>query len=156
MKRINLCEYCGKGKEYFDDATKFKNHSCRNKTEVFCKECDMCFASNLILRRHLESVHQGIVYNCKTCNKLFKSLAAMTRHSKTHKESLKKHECDTCKKVFSRNEHLRKHTEKCYPPMNTNESQHPPKPSSPSSPTKENESKEMNHQRGMTIMLQNF
>ena len=38
----------------------------------------------------------------------------MTRHSKTHTESLKKHECDTCKKVFLRNEHLRKHTEKCY------------------------------------------
>ena len=108
----------------------------------------MCFASNLILRRHLESLHQGIVYNCKACNKLFEFLAAMTRHARTHKESLKKHECDTCKKVFSRNDHLRKHTEKCYPPMNNNESQHPPKPSSPSSPTKENESKENESPKG--------
>ena len=59
MKRINLCEYCGKGREFFgDDDVKFKNHSRRNKTEVFCKECEKCFASNLILRRHLESDHK--------------------------------------------------------------------------------------------------
>ena len=68
------------------------------ETKLFCKECENCFDSNIILRRHIESVHKGIVYNCTTCNKLFKSLAAMTRHSKTHKESAKKHECDICKK----------------------------------------------------------
>ena len=82
----------------------------------------------------------------------------MTRHARTHKESLKKHECDTCKKVFSRNEHLKKHTEKCYPPMNNNQSHHPPppEPSSPSSPTKENESTKEHDNNAAELLNCNF
>ena len=88
MKKINLCEYCGKGRGFFDDdESKFKNHTCRNKHEVFCKDCETCFASNLILRRHIESVHKGMLYTCKECKKDFKSLASMKRHLKTHLES---------------------------------------------------------------------
>ena len=64
MKKINLCEYCGKGREYFEKDDNFKNHSCRNKIEVFCDQCENCFGSNLILRIHIESVHLGIEYKC--------------------------------------------------------------------------------------------
>ena len=116
MKKINLCEYCGKGRGFFDDdESKFKNHTCRNKHEVFCKDCETCFASNLILRRHIESVHKGMLYTCKECKKDFKSLASMKRHLKTHLESTKKHACDTCNKDFTRNEYLVKHKMNCIP-----------------------------------------
>ena len=108
MKKINLCEYCGKGRDFFEDE-KFKNHTCRNKNEVFCKDCEKCFASNLILRIHIEAVHKGMLYTCKECQKKFKSLASMKRHLKTHKQSIKNHACDTCEKEFTRNQHLKNH-----------------------------------------------
>ena len=95
MKKINLCEYCGLSRNPGDES-KLKNHACRNKNEVFCTECENCFASNLILRRHIESVHRGMLYTCKECQNTFKSLASMKRHIKKHQQSSKKLACDTC------------------------------------------------------------
>ena len=110
MKTINLCEYCGKGKDFFDTVIpwKFKNHTCRNKTEVFCKECEKCFGSNLILRRHQESVHKSVMYKCLICKKIFKSLPAMSRHKRDNSMN-KNHLCELCNKKFSRKELLDKH-----------------------------------------------
>ena len=78
MKRITLCTHCGK--ENFNNDNQFKNHACRNKTEVICKECDKSFASPLILRRHIESVHKGMQYTCTLCSKVYTTMAAMKRH----------------------------------------------------------------------------
>ena len=111
MKRIDLCDFCGKGRPYVDD-TQFKNHACRNKTENFCKECQKCFASPLILRRHIESVHKGMTYTCTLCSKVYTTLAAMKRHQRTHSQK-KDHKCDICHKEFSRQEHILRHKKSC-------------------------------------------
>merc|ERR1712082_201350 len=84
MNRIDLCEYCGKGREYFENDTKFFNHTCRNKNEIFCSTCEKCFASSLILRRHIESIHKGMLYKCMECEAIFTTMAAMKRHQKRH------------------------------------------------------------------------
>ena len=100
MKTISLCNYCGKGRDDFEDEQKFKHHTCRNKTEVSCEDCGKCFASSLILRRHKESVHMGLNHYCSNCGKCFKSLATKIRHEKEHGE--KQYACDLCAKKFSR------------------------------------------------------
>ena len=112
MKKINLCAHCGKGRKFFDTDKQFLNHSCRNKTEIFCEECDKCFASPLILRRHQESVHKSIIYQCKLCDKIFKSYPAMSRHTKIH-STVKNHNCMKCNKSFSRKDLLQKHIRSC-------------------------------------------
>ena len=111
MKTISLCNYCGKGRDDFEDEQKFKHHTCRNKTEVSCEDCGKCFASSLILRRHKESVHMGLNHYCSNCGKCFKSLATKIRHEKEHGE--KQYSCDLCAKEFSRNDYLTKHKILC-------------------------------------------
>ena len=138
MKKINLCEYCGKGG---------KNHTCRNKHEVICEMCENVFASPLILRRHIESVHRAIKYKCNLCGNIFNSMSSMKRHEKRHLEK-KEHTCDICQKEFSRKEHLKKHIKSCtaknlklfkiHRPSNYNanlSSQPPPSPSPANTPS---------------------
>ena len=112
MKRIDLCEFCGKLRDYFENEDQFKNHTCRNKHDIFCKMCEKSFASPLILRRHIESVHKGMAYKCTLCGKSLTSMAAMKRHERTHLER-KDHKCDICHNEFSRKEHLSKHRKSC-------------------------------------------
>ena len=51
----------------------------------FCNTCEKSFASPLILRRHIESIHKGIIYRCSTlCEKVFTYLSAMKRHQTAH------------------------------------------------------------------------
>ena len=111
MKKISLCNYCGKGRDDFASDLKFKYHTCRNKTEVTCEDCGKCFASNLILKRHKESVHLGLLFYCGNCDKCFKSLATKIRHEKEHGE--KEYACDLCAKKFAQNDYLTKHRISC-------------------------------------------
>ena len=62
--------------------------------------CEKCFASPLILRKHIESVHRDIKYKCNLCGSIFNSMSAMKRHKKNHLET-KEHECIICQKDFS-------------------------------------------------------
>ena len=112
MKRIDLCNYCGKEREYVQNEKRFKDHTCRNKNEVFCSICEKCFGSGLILRRHIESVQNAMVYKCNECEAFFTTMAAMKRHEKGH-QKIKEQKCDICNKEFSRKEHLLKHRKSC-------------------------------------------
>ena len=96
MKK-ELCEFCGKGRNDFENDQKFYSQTCRNKNEALCKECNKSFGSSLILRIHIESVHKGIRYNCLVCNQWFSSLASMKRHGKNHIQSTKWTCIDTAK-----------------------------------------------------------
>ena len=111
MKNIQ-CEYCGKTREYFQKARAYYQHSCRNKQEVFCKLCNICFKSNQIMRRHVESVHRGVVYPCEECGKVFKTESGLKRHQKSHKE-VKELSCEHCGKTFNRKENLKRHNSSC-------------------------------------------
>ena len=104
MKKIVICEYCGKDERDENDE-EFRHHGCPNKTKAKCTICDNFFASGLILRRHIESVHQGMIYKCVEWDKTFTTLDAMKRHQKTH-NGKKEHTCNICHKEFSRSETL--------------------------------------------------
>ena len=97
----DLCNYCGKEREDVQNEMRFKDHTCRNKNEVFCSTCEKCFGSGLILRRHIKSVHNGMEYKCNECEAIFTTMDAMKRHEKGH-QIIKEQKCDICNKEFSR------------------------------------------------------
>ena len=90
----------------------FLNTPVETRREIFCEECEKCFASPLIFSRHQESVHENIIYKCKLCDKIFKSYPAMSRHTKIH-STVKNHNCMKCNKSFSRKDLLQKHIRSC-------------------------------------------
>ena len=73
----------------------------------FCSQCEICFSSNLTLRRHIESIHKGIVYACKKCGKTLKNYSSLLRHVKNHNKQ-NQLTCQECQKEFGRKEHLKK------------------------------------------------
>ena len=67
-------------------------------------KCDLCgkaFHVPSLLKRHIESVHEGIRHNCEFCDKSFCQLATLKVHMKTnHTEEITNYECQHCSKEF--------------------------------------------------------
>ena len=57
------------------------------------------------MRRHVESVHRGVVYPCEECGKVFRTESGLKRHERSHKVETEL-TCEHCGKTFNRKENL--------------------------------------------------
>ena len=83
LKRLQLCESCGRGRDSFGSDKTFLNHSCE-KTIVTCTKCDKQYSSKLVLRRHIETIHSKKLFTCDKCPVQLKSYTNFKVHQKRH------------------------------------------------------------------------
>ena len=75
-----------------------------------CDQCDKYFSQSMVLKRHINTVHEGQKnHQCDLCGKAFGEKADLKTHIKCVHEGLKNHKCDVCEKTFSQPGHLKRH-----------------------------------------------
>ena len=77
-----------------------------------CTLCDARYAKNFHLKRHIETVHEGLKpHKCSICNKGFAELCNLKHHIATVHEGKRPHQCTICGKRFAKNNQLNMHVE---------------------------------------------
>ena len=94
-------------------------------TKFRCDKCDKIFFSNTNLKRHTQSVHEGVKFPCKQCPEVYSFQCALRRHMKNYHGGLvdqpmdirdfspdvTKFQCDKCDKIFCSKSSLKRHTQ---------------------------------------------
>ena len=62
------------------------------------------------MKEHKESIHAGLVFDCKQCDYTANFSYTLRDHMKIHHEGLK-HICDECSSEFSTQRNLKRHKE---------------------------------------------
>ena len=77
-----------------------------------CLVCDASFDRSGLLKRHVESVHEGKrPFECVLCFKGFAESSGLKMHIRTVHEKEKPWQCDLCSSTFSQKGHLKSHVE---------------------------------------------
>ena len=66
-----------------------------------CDLCDKDFSQSHTLKRHIDSVHEGLKnHKYDFCDKNIRQSQTLKKHITTVHEKLKNHKCDKCNKAF--------------------------------------------------------
>ncbi|KAJ8369829.1 hypothetical protein SKAU_G00098570 [Synaphobranchus kaupii] len=104
------CHLCGK--TFRTQASLDKHHRTHTGERPFrCEFCDQRFTEKGPLLRHVASKHQeGRPHYCHICSKTFKAIEQLRVHVRRHK-GMRKFECTQCGYKFTRQAHLRRHSQ---------------------------------------------
>ncbi|KAG7472060.1 hypothetical protein MATL_G00104630 [Megalops atlanticus] len=104
------CHLCGK--TFRTQASLDKHHRTHTGERPFrCEFCDQRFTEKGPLLRHVASKHQeGRPHYCHICSKTFKAIEQLRVHVRRHK-GMRKFECTECGYKFTRQAHLRRHSQ---------------------------------------------
>ena len=87
----------------------FEFNLSQNENEFQCDKCDKSFARKVLLKKHIDFVHEGILnYKCELCTKAFESASTLKRHIMSVHERVK-HNCEICGKSFTQMYYLKLH-----------------------------------------------
>ena len=79
--------------------------------ETQCKECQLTFATRIMLMTHINKCHPDVLYQCKTCEKRFLMRRAYRQHcARVHPHDL--FQCPLCKRKFKLRRCMEEHREK--------------------------------------------
>uniref|UniRef100_A0A3B5M4L0 C2H2-type domain-containing protein n=1 Tax=Xiphophorus couchianus TaxID=32473 RepID=A0A3B5M4L0_9TELE len=109
-ERPYVCITCEKGFKYKDTLKKHQiiHGKKAPKACPVCSQCDMAYRTKLQLSNHVEQVHIGVRYPCKTCGKQFMKETSLKRHELIHTGE-RPHQCTVCGKTFLTANELRLH-----------------------------------------------
>ena len=109
LRRVELRYICLYHDRYFS-STLFAWHfySLYNRTQLI--QCNLnTVKDNNNLSRHVQSIHEGKIYQCDKCEYQGNQSSNLIRHVKSMHEG-KKYQCSVCGKNFSLMENLNVHT----------------------------------------------
>ena len=75
-----------------------------------CQDCDYKTKHNGHLRRHVESMHEGVRYPCSQCEFKVTQAAKLKRHVESIHEGVR-YPCSQCEYKAPRQDELKKHVE---------------------------------------------
>ena len=91
------------------------HHQAPVEKQYICYDCNLQFSGRKGLTSHMNNKHREKLsvkerwkFQCKTCNRMFRSAKALEVHGKVH-SSLRPHECSQCGKRFKEARHLLEH-----------------------------------------------
>lgn len=84
------------------------NESVSESVKHPCNSCNLVFAREYGLRRHIKSVHELVKHPCKYCNQLFTLRSGLLRHIRSAHE-LVRYPCSSCKQQFTSKDSLNRH-----------------------------------------------
>ncbi|XP_065141852.1 telomere zinc finger-associated protein isoform X2 [Paramisgurnus dabryanus] len=104
------CHLCGK--TFRTQASLDKHHRTHTGERPYgCDFCEQRFTEKGPLLRHVASKHQeGRPHFCEICSKTFKAIEQLRVHVRRHK-GMRKYECTQCGYKFTRQAHLRRHSQ---------------------------------------------
>ena len=113
QNKINRkCSYCRKP---FTDLVKLKDHvkNCYMKKHP-CQECDLKFATESKLERHVNECHLQIKeFECKDCDKSFARKDKLADHVEAVHQKKQKYLCSKCGKGFYHKFNMTRHVITC-------------------------------------------
>ena len=74
-----------------------------------CSKCGRSFRRKHNMTTHVRRVHCSLRFACVTCCRQFRSVSALMRHLRSHKDGAPSHVCDQCGRSFSELCYLRMH-----------------------------------------------
>ena len=111
--KLETIQLEGKMKQLISNMNNLTKKSRRNPTKpgkISCDKCDLSFASNRNLKRHLQYVHSRVKnFHCEKCDSSFYTNGDLTRHVRGVHLKLKPYSCDQCDLSFLANHKLDRH-----------------------------------------------
>ena len=99
------CDPCGKS---FDSVDTLIAH--KKVHQIQCKICAKTFTEVGILKKHINSVHNGQNDNiCDSCGKKFSTKKTLRYHVMAIHDQLKPYKCGSCEKAFVKKQKLNEH-----------------------------------------------
>ena len=87
----------------FTNMKKYARHKRidhKDKKEFPCGGCNLAFATNSKLVKHIQYVHEGKC-KCKQCGKDLSSMDRLKKHMKYVHEGVRDEKCEICNKWFA-------------------------------------------------------
>ena len=111
--RLIKCDDCPKSYKYKDQLRahqKFAHLGAKKEFKCLELGCEKLFPTNFQLSRHTET-HTNLekVHNCPICGIGFSLKTGLTSHLKVHRSPKKWFNCNLCDKRFRNDPHLRRH-----------------------------------------------
>jgi len=97
-------------KEEIDDEIKIEVDD-NERVEYNCELCDHKASTKTILKRHIESVHDGVKYRCEICDYKSSKKGTMNKHVESVHNGVKPYSCGFCDYKAAYKDHLRVHFE---------------------------------------------
>ena len=74
-----------------------------------CDLCDKSFKYNQDLKLHTDTIHHGLKFPCDKCARVFDSYSSLYKHKRFQHQKILKFECDICEKKFTDGSQLKLH-----------------------------------------------
>ena len=92
------CDHCDKSYKQRNALAKHVKEVHLENKQFQCEQCDKAFSFKYKLNQHVKTVHDGVTYDCDSCDKVCLSYVGLRTHKATYHptENTKVYHCESC------------------------------------------------------------